>query len=157
MLTNVQVCSSFWILSSSSWLNVNNCLKVCPGHRAVHVREQQQEVMYVWFPDQCIWSLTVWCRVTVPPATSPDSPSWMATPNPPSFTGAEFSLDASSTQWGWGQRRTRETHEFMLFFLLIEEWHPLINNTNHMCETHPDPKPPKPPPPHTGTEGVGGS
>lgn len=35
---------------------------------------------------------------TVPPATSPDSPSWIATPNPPSFTGAEFSLDASNTQ-----------------------------------------------------------
>lgn len=36
--------------------------------------------------------------VDLPPATSPDSPSWMATPNPPSFTGAEFSLDASRTQ-----------------------------------------------------------
>lgn len=37
-------------------------------------------------------------RVTVPPATKPDSPSCIATPKPPSFTGAEFSFEASSTQ-----------------------------------------------------------
>lgn len=37
---------------------------------------------------------------TVPPATKPDSPSWMATPNPPSLTGAEFSFEANNTQWG---------------------------------------------------------
>lgn len=35
---------------------------------------------------------------TVPPATKPDSPSCMATPKPPSLTGAEFSFDANSTQ-----------------------------------------------------------
>lgn len=37
-------------------------------------------------------------KTHVPPATSPDSPSWMATPKPPSLTGAEFSLEASRTQ-----------------------------------------------------------
>lgn len=47
--------------------------------------------------------------LVVPPATRPDSPSWMATPNPPSLTGAEFSLEASRTQWGYegGERRRR--------------------------------------------------
>lgn len=45
----------------------------------------------------------------VPPATKPDSPSWMATPNPPSLTGAEFSFEASSTQWGCGGKKAVET------------------------------------------------
>lgn len=58
----------------------------------------------------------------VPPATSPDSPSWMATPNPPSFTGAEFSLEASSTQWGCvGEINRRQD-------LLIKEGLPISHN-----------------------------
>ena len=65
--------------------------------------------------NECLCSSTV--GFTVPPATSPDSPSWMATPNPPNFTGAEFSLDASSTQWGWEQVVIGEkTHDLMVFF-----------------------------------------
>lgn len=67
---------------------------------------------------------------TLPPATSPDSPSWMATPNPPNFTGAEFSLDASSTQWGWERERREERGDSWSNgpILLIKEWHPPINN-----------------------------
>lgn len=42
-----------------------------------------------------------WKENFLPPATSPDSPNWIATPKPPSFTGAEFSFEASSTQCGW--------------------------------------------------------
>lgn len=34
----------------------------------------------------------------VPPATKPDSPNCIATPKPPSLTGAEFSFEANSTQ-----------------------------------------------------------
>lgn len=35
-----------------------------------------------------------------PPEIRPPSGTWVATPNPPSLTGAEFSLLASNTQWG---------------------------------------------------------
>lgn len=42
----------------------------------------------------------------LPPATSPDSPNWIATPKPPSLTGAEFSFEASRTQWGWKENET---------------------------------------------------
>ena len=74
--------------------------------------------------------------ITVPPATSPDSPSWMATPNPPSFTGAEFSLDASSTQWGWErEEKDEKIHDFMGRILLIKERHPPINN-DITCARH---------------------
>ena len=44
----------------------------------------------------------------LPPATSPDSPNWIATPKPPSLTGAEFSFEARRTQWGWKERQTNK-------------------------------------------------
>jgi hypothetical protein len=40
----------------------------------------------------------------IPPLIFPDSGSWIATPNPPSLTGAEFSLHANRTQCGFMSR-----------------------------------------------------
>lgn len=40
----------------------------------------------------------------IPPDSSPDSGSCIATPKPPSLTGAEFSLDANNTQCGLRSR-----------------------------------------------------
>lgn len=42
----------------------------------------------------------IWADWDKPPEIRPPSGTWVATPNPPSLTGAEFSLLASNTQWG---------------------------------------------------------
>lgn len=49
--------------------------------------------------------MCVYSGMAVPPATKPDSPSCIATPKPPSLTGAEFSFEANSTQWGCRGRK----------------------------------------------------
>lgn len=62
-----------------------------------------------------------------PPATRPDSPSWMATPKPPSLTGAEFSFEAKSTQWGCkGEKHMRSSESnvqsWCLALLALPHW-----------------------------------
>lgn len=56
--------------------------------------------------------------VSVPPATKPDSPSCMATPNPPSLTGAEFSFEANNTQWGCGEKGKTQLRNYAVGFVM---------------------------------------
>ena len=63
-----------------------------------------KQIYYIieWINIQAwLWSLR---EDHKPPDIRPVSGTWVATPNPPSLTGAEFSLLASSTQWGFRSR-----------------------------------------------------
>lgn len=75
--------------------------------------------------------MCVYSGMAVPPATKPDSPSCIATPNPPSLTGAEFSFEANSTQWGCrGRKKDASNSEwknklyrrFMVHMFQLVKW-----------------------------------
>lgn len=76
-------------------------------------------------------------RPTVPPATKPDSPSCIATPKPPSLTGAEFSFEANSTQWGYrGTKKDSKVTELFIYFNMLNTGP--CQKDNHLlnCKKH---------------------